>query len=301
MNKSYILGADIGGSHITCAAINIATAAIEKETYTEEKVNSKAEEPAEVLDAWAKAINAAASKVGSENVEGIGLAIPGPFDYVNGIALYTGENDKFAALYQLDVRSSISERTDIPANRIFFANDAACFGMGENWAGAGRSAKRMIGITLGTGFGAVYMKDGKHVTDGPGVPNGGELWDYPYKGTIAEDFVSTRWFVKRYAELTGIAVDGVYEVARVYNTSKESQQVFAEFSNTLADILYPSLKEFGAESLVIGGSIAKSAHLFIDQVHGILQQRGVDVRVAPSELFDQAAILGAAKLVINSI
>lgn len=301
MNKSYILGADIGGSHITCAAIKIETATIEEGTYTEEKVNSKAEDAKEVLDAWAKAINDAASNVGSENVEGIGLAIPGPFDYANGIALYTGENDKFAALYQLDIRSAISERTGIPANRIFFANDAACFGMGENWAGAGKGSNRMIGITLGTGFGAVYMKDGKHVTEGSGVPNGGELWDYPYNGTIAEDFVSTRWFIKRYAELTGETVEGVYDVAKIHATSQASQQIFEEFANTLANILSPSIKEFEATTLVIGGSIAKSSHLFIGKVHDVLASRGLNIKVATAELFDQAAILGAAKLVLNSI
>lgn len=298
---SYILGADIGGSHIACAAVEVNTAKIDTNTYTEEKVDSKAEIANDIFEAWAKAINAVITKVGANKIQGLGLAIPGPFDYKNGIALYTGANDKFASLYQKNVKLELSQRTGIEQNRIFFANDAACFGMGENWAGAGKSSSRMVGITLGTGFGTVYMKDGKHVTDGQGVPKGGELWDYPYRGTIAEDFVSTRWFVKRFNELTGQTVTGAYEVAKAYETNAQAKQVFDEFGATLVDILTPSLKEFGATSLVIGGSISKSSHLFIPQIQENFRKNGLQINVAATELFDHAAIFGAAKLVLDSI
>ena len=29
---------------------------------------------------------------GAENIQGVGFAMPGPFDYVKGIPLFTGEN-----------------------------------------------------------------------------------------------------------------------------------------------------------------------------------------------------------------
>jgi len=61
------------------------------------------------------------------------------------------------------------------------------------------------------------------------VPIGGELWNYPFRGVIAEDYVSTRWFEKRFAELTGEAIHGVKGMIDLYQAGKyktETEQVF---------------------------------------------------------------------------
>lgn len=301
MNKVFVLGADIGGSHITCAAIDVANAQPDMTTYTEVKVNSKAENANEILEAWAQAIVSTTQKLTNGTIKGLGLAIPGPFDYPNGIALYTGENDKFTSLYMCNVREQIAARTELKPEQIFFANDAACFGLGENWVGAGKGASHMVGITLGTGFGTVFMKDGKVITSGNEVPQGGELWNSPFRSTIAEDYASTRWFVKRYEELTGIKVSGVLDIAQAAAERPEVQQLFDEFATNLAEILAGPIQKFGAKKLIIGGNIAKASPLFLPKVQQAFDNQKLDVQVATSKLFEQAAVLGSAKLAIDSI
>ena len=76
-----IIGADIGGSHITCALVDLESKKIVPESFTSIKVDSKA--PKEmILGKWAEALNAAiATQKGSVDEVSIGFAMPGPFDY----------------------------------------------------------------------------------------------------------------------------------------------------------------------------------------------------------------------------
>ena len=42
MNKNIAIGTDIGGSHITCAAVDLVSGKILRETLTERAVNNQA-------------------------------------------------------------------------------------------------------------------------------------------------------------------------------------------------------------------------------------------------------------------
>src|SRR5690606_38317524 len=89
MDQKLAIGADIGGSHISCAAVDIGSFRILKETITERDVNNKAP-AAEIISVWADALSAAVSKIPRENLKGIGFGMPGPFDYVKGISYIKG-------------------------------------------------------------------------------------------------------------------------------------------------------------------------------------------------------------------
>jgi glucokinase len=38
------------------------------------------------------------------------------------------------------------------------------------------------------------------------------LWDSPFKDSICEDYLATRWFVNRYEELTGEQISGTKDL-----------------------------------------------------------------------------------------
>ena len=84
MKKNIAIGADIGGSHITCAAIDLVSGKILRETLTERAVNNKAQADV-IINVWAEALSGALANVSFKKVKGIGFAMPGPFDYVKGI------------------------------------------------------------------------------------------------------------------------------------------------------------------------------------------------------------------------
>ena len=60
----------------------------------------------------------------------------------------------------------------------------------KNWAGAAQGYERIIGVTLGTGFGGGFIANGRIFYSGQGVPPDGGVWNLPYLEGIAEDYVS---------------------------------------------------------------------------------------------------------------
>lgn len=291
-DKKFILGVDIGGTHISCAGIDLESEKIitgSKRTYS---VDSS-ESANEILDIWISTIK---DTCGTESTPaGIGIAMPGPFDYEKGICKIKGVG-KYDALFDLNIKEMFSSSLSIPGENIKFLNDASCFGLGEYYAGAGKHSKRMAAITLGTGFGSALISNGEIVTGGEYAPEGGMFWNVPYKEGIADDYFSSRWFVDNYYKKTGIKVSGVSDIAGGHKGDRTSQNLFNEFAQNLSWFLLPWLKLFDAEILVIGGSIAKAHDLFVPLMQYIFAGEGVKIDIKLSELWEDAAIIGSANL-----
>ena len=107
MKDIYVLGVDIGGSHMACQVVNLHGCRPLSDTYVEVKVSEK--EPAGViLTAWEKGLKACLEKAGGKPICGIGVAIPSPFDFIQGIAM---ADHKFASLKGLNIREELHRVT----------------------------------------------------------------------------------------------------------------------------------------------------------------------------------------------
>jgi glucokinase len=295
MEKNIAIGADIGGSHITCAAIDLLTGKILRETVSERSVNNQAQASV-IISTWSDAVIQSMSKVSAESIKGIGFAMPGPFDYVKGISYIKGVA-KYENLYGFNITdaisSSIGNREDF---LIRFINDASAFAVGEAWAGSAKDYDRSLSITLGTGFGSAFIADKIPIVDGPLVPKIGCVYHLPYKDGIADDYFSTRWFLKQYKAKTGQELSGVKELASLARHDGFVMDLFSEFGNNSALFLSPWLKKFGAEILVIGGNISHAYDLFGNVFEERLKKEGWTGKVALSKLKEDAALLGSAYL-----
>lgn len=222
--------------------------------------------------------------------------MPGPFDYVNGICLIRGV-PKYEKLYGVNVGRAISSRLGLPCNcRVRFMNDASSFAVGEAWAGKAADYRKMMAITLGTGFGSAFVADRIPVVEGDAVPRMGCVYHLPFGKGIADDSFSTRWFTSRYNEITGTSAEGVREIALKAKTDPTVKAFFDEFGNNLGSFLTPWLMSFGAEILVIGGNISYAYDLFGTSFERVLRNAGCKTVVAISELKEDAALLGSAYL-----
>ena len=178
-------------------------------------------------------------------------------------------------------------------------NDASSFAVGEAWVGKAAGYRRMMAITLGTGFGSAFLEDRIPVVEGDSVPKMGCVYHLPFGNGIADDYFSTRWFTSRFREVTGREAAGVREVAMMAGRAPEVTEIFSEFGNSLGGFLAPWLKRFGAEILVIGGNISHAFNLFGPALEKTLRNEGCDTKIAISELKEDAALLGSAYLLDN--
>ncbi len=296
--KRYAIGTDIGGSHITCAVVDMKNHSILPDTLSHQKLNNQDSKQV-ILDAWSQSLRASLSKVDRHEFAGIGFAMPGPFDYENGIALFTHDVSKYENLYGMNVAKEIKELLGIDSGcDIRFMNDATSFAVGEAWA-CGFNRQHLISITLGTGFGSAFIENGFPVVTRSDVPEYGCLWHLPFKDGIADDYFSTRWYVRRYEELRGERLPGVKEIAERIGQDVMANSLFEEFGGNLGEFLAPWIKKFAAGDIVIGGNISKVWNLFERPFRETMEGLNVNASIHISELGEMAAIIGSARLLDN--
>ena len=287
------VGVDIGGSHISSAAVNMNTYKIIPGTYFKSPVNSKASKE-EIFRKWGNLINQTLEKVKNKNVIGIGIAMPGPFQYKTGIAMFE-RNDKYESLHKVSIASELPKYLNGKIISIRFLNDASSFGIGGVLIKKIEKNQKIVALTLGTGFGAAFLKNHVPVVNDEGVPEGGCLWDKVFLDGIADDYFSTRWFLSKYKEFTGEnGIEGVKEI--VNSNSIYSLKLFDEFAFNLSEFILPHLTKFDANLLVIGGNISKSHHLFLPAVIQKLKKKGCDISFAIIDNTEKACIIGSSYL-----
>ena len=289
------IGVDIGGSHILCAGIDL-----EQKSLIEGSENLQKIDPSwskeKLLEAWATAINKSLNSCSTLEITGIGFAMPGPFDYKQGIAWFEGDNQKFENLYSVNVRQELTQYLAQPNLDLRFLNDATSFGVGVVWFGEAKGFHRSIVLTLGTGFGSTFIENGIPVTDRADVPKDGFFWNVHFQESIADDYFSTRWFKKAYQDKFDKEIAGVKEIAAHARKDHEAAEIFQTFGTNLGAFLTPWIKKFPADIIVLGGNIAKSFDLFGTHCMAFFQNQGLHIELKVATNADHAALLGSAML-----
>lgn len=283
MNESLIAGVDIGGSHITVALIDWDKRVILDATWRRKLVDSMGSAES-IIAAWSGVIRESFEAAGLAPTR-LGIAMPGPFDYEEGIALMKNQN-KYDALYGLNIKQLLAGQLGIPPGHISFANDAACFLQGEVVGGVARHSTSVMGLTLGTGLGTSRCINGR--------AEDANLWCSPFKEGMAEDYLSTRWFVRRYASLAHKNVRNVKELVDQGGSDPLVPQVFREFGTNLGEFLVPYVDAEGTELVVIGGNIAQTFPFFSSALQEAFAQKDIGVEVKVSQLGENATLMGAA-------
>jgi glucokinase len=283
LSPGLLLAVDVGGSHVSAALCAL----------DDLRVIQHASAPLSGIssfDGFVDLIYVLGREVAgtTPRLAGAALAVPGPFDCAAGVSLM---KHKLASLYGRDLRGALAARFGWAPSQLRFLNDASAFLLGELNAGSARGAIRAVGLTLGTGIGSAFARDGHSVTEGEGVPPGGEIWNFPYRDGTVEDLISTRALRADYAKRTGKDME-VKAIAEAAATDADARQVFETLGSNLGHVIRDVIVPFHPELVVAGGGISRSASLFLPIAEK--QIEGLGIRLAPSSLFDQAQLIGAA-------
>jgi glucokinase len=283
MENQIVLGVDIGGSHITAMLVNLKTGKPVKSSEAREPLITQ-ESANEIISFWSNVIQRAfdSQVLGSEK---IGIAIPGPFDYYRGIALMRNQN-KYDSLYGLNIKELLAKTLKIPSHNIRFLNDAESFLKGETLFGAAKGLSKVIGLTLGTGLGSATFFNGNF--------KDADLWHSPFLQGIAEDYLSTRWFIANYFKLSGKKVKGVKELAVLATEDIYALETFKEFGCNLSLFIKDIVEKHEPEIIVIGGNIANAFSLFKEAVHEQLALLPNRPLIKKAILGEDASVIGAA-------
>ncbi len=216
----------------------------------------------------------------------ISFAFPGPADYDNGII---GDLPNFSCFRGgVAMGPFLQEKFGIP---VFINNDGNLFAYGEalagllpdvnrklEEAGSRRRYKNLLGITLGTGFGAGVVINKVLLTGDNGV--GGDMWIFrngKYPNMIAEESVSIRAVKRVYRELTSdtteLSPKDIFEIAEGIKSGNREAAIrsFEELGELAGHALSYSLTIVDG-MVSIGGGITGAAKYIIPAMIRTMQQ-----------------------------
>ena len=135
-------------------------------------------------------------------------------------------------------------------------NDARCFARAEFLGGAGRGAKSLFALTIGTGIGRAYGKNGKIIRL--------KKFEYP-----------ERW-------------EGKYQAIR---DLRDDNRLIEFLSQKLVPLMMP----FRPEVIVIGGGVSERRR-FLPRLCAALTAHGLKSKIRRARLGKNAVAVGAALL-----
>lgn len=280
---SFILACDIGGTHITSAIVNTQNWEILSYTLTRAHINSSSNAKS-IFQGWAGNIKSSLDKFDGI-IKHIGIAMPGPFDYEGGISLMKNQ-DKYDAIYKLNTTEGILTELQLQNLEIKYINDAAAFLQGEIYAQHLSSENKVLGITLGTGLGSAVWSNGKTAFDA-------DLWKEKYKESIFEEYLVTRWFTRRFKELTGNQEKGLKEIIENHKDTIAFEQLIQEYRIHLKDFLAYFSEIHSCNHFIFGGNITKAWDYIAtnDEFSAF--------KITKAQYAEKAALIGAASIFSN--
>lgn len=231
-------------------------------------------------------------------LKGIGVSIPGPFNYNDGVSLM---KHKYASIYGISIRPWFEQVAGkVP---IRFVHDSNAFILGATWGGRYSNFKRIAAVTIGTGLGFASMFNSKLFTNSQGGP-GISIYARPYRGKTAEEYVSRRAIIAHYKELVP-EVENDIDVIDIANLARAGQtqavKTFEDIGTYLAEILHDVIYYNAFECLILGGAISKSSDLFIPTLSQGLSDVPTLTVIEQAEDIDNAPLLGVAKAILDLV
>jgi glucokinase len=213
-----------------------------------------------------------------EKPSAISFAFPGPADYPNGVIGDLGNLPAFRGGIALG--PMLQNAFEIPT---FINNDGDLFAYGEAIGGLlpeineelmnkkiPRQYKNLLGITLGTGFGAGIVQNGQLYQGDNSA--GAEIWvtrNALEPNVFAEESISIRAVQRVYSDITGNASDRkltpkqIFDIALGYQKgdARAAKASFEQLGKVLGDVLANAITLLDC-NVVIGGGLSNAYPLF---------------------------------------
>lgn len=315
---NYFVGIDIGGTNVEIGILNAQGDILGKESI---KTESKKGAEDTFNRIWNKTKELAEKlKIKVEDIEAIGLGIPGPVvnNSVVKIAANFSWNNNFPA-------KDLMEK--VTGKPVKVGNDVKVIALGETLFGAGKGYKNSITIPIGTGIAAGIIIDGK-ILEGAG----GAAGEFGHVVVNKEGYkcgCGLTGCLETYCSATGIVREGrrrleldknnaLYEVIGGDLEKLEAKHIFDlakkgdKFSSEIVDFFCEKLAEgvgmllniINPEIIIFTGGVARAGEIITDGVKKYLPKYALGMTMENliftfGKLEEEAGIKGAAALVMN--
>ena len=314
MTARSAIGVDLGGTRVRAAVITEAGELLQQ---AEENIAGQGPEAGLILiqDLIAQLIEARPTPVA-----GIGIGATGPIDSARGVI-----NNPYTlqGWTNVPIVERLERKFGVPAR---LDNDANAAALGELWQGAGRAARRLYAVTIGTGVGTAYVVDGAlqrgagevHPEGGHQLidPNGPECYCGQrgcWESLIAGPSIARRarlaaegrgW--KPTPDDTGSRFEARMLAWAAARGDAFAQNILHDVALDIARGLVNIILLFVPDVIVLGGGVMESADLFLPTVLKAIHTEHPmvpfdRVRIVPAQLGDRAGLFGGAHMILREL
>jgi glucokinase len=283
-----VIGVDLGGTKILAGVMN-----------ADGRIESQVEHPTPVesQEALLDGLDAAVEELRDDGIVGVGFGIPSRLNQKTGQV----EGSVNIPLEGLDLRSRMSERFGVPVG---IENDANAATLGEFRVGAGRDAKSMVMLTLGTGCGGGVVLDGAlfrgwaelghMVVEYDGIPCQGSCTG---RGHL-EAYVTGTAATKFAREAFGPESSSRELLARASEGDAKAREILDDMGRRLGAGMGSLANIFDPELIVIGGGFAVALEYMLQPAVEVMRREALApepdrVRIRQAELGHLAGLIGA--------
>ncbi|MBQ6613735.1 MAG: ROK family protein [Clostridia bacterium] len=308
------IGIDLGGTNIAAGIVNENGEILHKSS-----VPTGASRPKEeIIDDIALLCRNLCKEygVGFDDIDTVGIAVPGGVDKKNGTIIRT-PNIPFSGLPICDI---LSEKLD--GKKIVLANDADAATLAEVLAGAAKGASNAIMITLGTGVGGGIVIDKKIYSGSNGlagelghfvIEKGGEQCGCGRRGCF-EAYASATALIRMTkdelntcfmtGEATLMAESGRISARTAFDAFKKGDaaaaRVIERYTDALANGITSLINIFQPDVFIIGGGVSGEKQFLVDLLQpkidkeDFAREAAVRTHICTATCGNDAGIIGAA-------
>ena len=280
------IGIDLGGTKIEALALDRAG----REIFRKRVPTPRGD--------YAKTISAVQSLVNEIGPGTVGVGIPGALSRVTGLV-------KNANSTWLNGRPLKQDLERALQREIRLENDANCFALSEAVDGAGKGARVVFGVILGTGVGGGIVVDGKIVRGANAI--GGEWGHNPLPAPTAADLPHPACYCGRTGcietYLSGPGLSRDHEKVTGERLPPERavlhEETMKQYEERLARSLASVINVLDPDVIVLGGGMSNVARLYTEVprlwTRHVFSDH-VATRLAPPVHGDSSGVRGATWL-----
>lgn len=311
--KKYAFGVDIGGTTCKIGFFGTNGALLDKwEIKTNTENNGE-----NILSDIAKAVDnkLAQEGISKEEIQGIGIGVPGPVD-AEGV-VHRCVNLGWGVI------NAAEELGNLTGLAVKAGNDANVAALGEMWQGGAKGCKDVIMVTLGTGVGGGIIVDGKIVAGANGA--GGEIGHITVNNDEIEPCNCGQYgCLEQYTSATGIVRVAKRKLAKtsdettlrgfeeltaknVFDEAKSGDAVALGLVDEVCEILGSALSNMSCvvnpEVIVIGGGVSRAGDILIDAIQKHYMETAFhackETRFALADLGNDAGMYGCVQMLLD--
>lgn len=308
MDNRIVVGLDIGGTKIAAAAVTGQGKILSRDTMPTE-AGRGFDDGVQRIEALIGQVCTAANCPRGQ-LAAIGIGCTGPVDPARG----TIDNPYTLPTWDgVNIVQALETRLGVP---VTLENDADAAAMGEIWLGAGRGARLVVMVTIGTGIGGAVIIDGQiyrgtggahpeighHSIDpaGPmcycGVRG---CWEMLASGPAMAAAARERMPDQPPESITGAAVIGWARAGHPI-----AKEIVARAAHATALAIFNLVNLYVPDVIVLGGGVMDAYDLFEPAILEVVARDTMApvqrIAIRRAALGNDAGVLGAARIALDA-